>query len=104
MTLTRFTPDELDDLTLRLLDLTCAVREMANSGREHGISRLVLHGGKIQTWLDHLEHWAQDSAGRLRLEIKKQQGATRARNFAAAQPATKADGRPKERKRARRAR
>ena len=52
MTLQRYNPNDLDQFALRLLDLAAIMREMANSGREHGIFDLAVHDKKAQADLE----------------------------------------------------
>ena len=65
MTLTPFPPNALDELALRLLDVATLVRRMANSARESGVQDFHLHGNKAHEWLDNLEQWTYEAAGRL---------------------------------------
>lgn len=82
MTLSSHSPEALDDLALRLLDLATLVRGMAHASREHGVTGFQLHGNKVHEWLLHIEDWAHDGAGRLESSIRKQQGARRAQQLA----------------------
>ncbi|MEX2561417.1 MAG: hypothetical protein WD403_15950 [Pirellulales bacterium] len=82
MTLSHYSPDALDDLALRMLDLAALVRGMAHASREHDVTGFQLHSNKVHEWLTHMENWAHDGAGRLEAAIKKQQGARRAQQLA----------------------
>jgi len=69
MTLEPYSPEKLDLLALRLLDLAGIMREMANESREYGITDLALHDKKAQEWCTNLERWGRKSQGELKLKI-----------------------------------
>jgi hypothetical protein len=77
MTLTPFPPAALDELALRLLDVAATVRKMANSARDNAVHDFQLHGNKAHEWLDHLEQWAYEGAGRLEAQVLRDRGARR---------------------------
>jgi hypothetical protein len=78
MTLTPFSPDALDALALRLLDLAGMVRGMANSSRENQLEGFELHANKVQEWLGQLEDWAHEGAAKLEHTLIRQRGMRRA--------------------------
>lgn len=78
MTLAPFTPDSLDELALRILDLAGTVRGMSNLSRENGLDHLSLHINKVREWMGRLEDWANDGAAKLETSVIKLKGARRA--------------------------
>ena len=80
MTLAAFTPDSLDDLALRILDLAGVVRDMANTSRENGLDHMSLHVNKVREWLTRLEDWANDGSAKLETSVIKLRGARRAQS------------------------
>jgi hypothetical protein len=90
MTLLPFTPEDLDALALRFLDLAAVVRGMANSSREHELDDFALHVNKVNEWLGHLEGWAIEGQGKLTTALIKQSGQRRAQAlpYPAAEPRT----------------
>lgn len=97
MTLVVFSPESLDELALRMLDLAANVRSMSHTSREHDVAGFQLHGNKVHEWLSHLEDWAHDGAGRLSATLLKQQGARRSKSLSTAiQQAAAKRGRKKK--------
>jgi hypothetical protein len=58
MTLEPYTPDRLDALALRALDLCARVRNLALTSRSEHLPRVELHDRKALEWLEKLEQWA----------------------------------------------
>lgn len=83
MTLALFTPEALDELALRLLDLASRARVMAQKSRENELDSVQLHAQKVQEWLGRLDEWSIDAEARLEGQIRKRQGARRAADIAA---------------------
>ncbi len=88
MTLEPYTREKLDELTLRMLDLTAKVRQMAeiaaaSNAAGSGDGPLPLHDRKALQWLASLEDWAHDSLSRLQMAQIKRRGAKRAEQFSA---------------------
>jgi hypothetical protein len=81
MTLAAYSPEQLDQLALRLLDVAAVFREMALTGREHGVGQLDLHDRKAQEWCDRLEHWARKAQADLDVRIRTARAARRAQVF-----------------------
>lgn len=77
MTLTPFSPEALDELSLRLLDVAAAVRTMATKSRENGLVDFQLHGQKACEWLANLEQWAHESTVRMERQVIRLRGARR---------------------------
>lgn len=78
MTLVPFTPDKLDALALRLLDISNVLRRMSNASRDHSVTGFELHSQKPDEWLGHLEDWVLEAEGKLATAINKQRGDRRA--------------------------
>lgn len=78
MTLQTYDDQKLDQLALRLLDLSAVVRGMANSCRENEIEEVVLHDKKALEWLDKLEDWTRKAAARMQLETVRARANRRA--------------------------
>ena len=57
MTLEQYTPEKLDQLALRLLDLVSELRGIANGARQAGVDGLPVHDKKALLWIDNLEQW-----------------------------------------------
>ena len=68
MTLTPYSPEQLDSLALRMLDLAAILREMGNLCRDHDICDFMLHDKKAKQWCDNLDRWARKS--RAELEVR----------------------------------
>jgi hypothetical protein len=81
MTLAAFPPENLDKISLRVLDVAGRVRRMALRSREEGLDAVPLHGNKAQEWLAKLEAWACDAELRLEAAIHRERGARRAREI-----------------------
>jgi hypothetical protein len=98
MTLLPFTPEDLDALALRFLDLAALARRMANSSRENELEGFTLHVNKVNEWLGHLEGWAHEGQAKLDTALIRQRGARRAQAlpYPAAEP--RAEKRPAGRK------
>ncbi|MCE5303847.1 MAG: hypothetical protein LLF97_12175 [Planctomycetaceae bacterium] len=79
MTLQTYNPDQLDRLTLRMLDLAAILRQMANRSREHGIADFPLHDKKALEWCINLEQWAQKTQADLEVRILQQKSDRRSR-------------------------
>lgn len=87
MTLAPFTPESLDQLALRMLDLAGTIRGMANASREHGLGSFSLHVNKVQEWMGRMEDWANDGSVKIETSIIKLRGARRAQTNLGAAPA-----------------
>lgn len=78
MTLSRFSPESLDDLALRVLDLAGVLRRMATTARENDIEQLQLNANKARQWLSELEEWGRTAENELALEALRAAGKRRA--------------------------
>lgn len=82
MTLASYDPKQLDDLALRLLDLTSTFREMARRSRDEHVDGLTLQDKKALEWLRRFELWANDTVQKFESAAIKSRGARRAREIA----------------------
>jgi hypothetical protein len=85
MTREAYSPDQLDQLALRFLDIASVLRKMVTSIKENDVSSVELNDRKAREYLDRLELWAHKSAADLDRKILAQRGATRARRLATEQ-------------------
>ena len=69
MTLQPYTPEKLDLLALRLLDLAAMMRQMSNESREYQIEDLALHDKKAHEWCSNLERWAHKARAELQMKV-----------------------------------
>jgi hypothetical protein len=81
MTLIPFTPDRLDALALRLLDLSATFRDMANQCRDEKLAQFKLHDKKAGEWLAKLERWTDESVRRFDLAVMRNRGARLAKQL-----------------------
>ena len=79
MTLEPYTPDQLDQMALRVLDVCLRLRTMAHKSRSEEFERLPLHVKKALEWLGNLEQWAHKGESELDVAIARNRGARRAR-------------------------
>jgi len=91
MTLSRFSPETLDDLALRVLDLAGVLRAMAKTARDKDVQELQLNANKAREWLSQLEDWGRVAESELALEALRAEGKRRAE-----------EARPRPRKKAKR--
>ena len=66
MTLETYEPARIDALSLRLLDVAVALRQISRLARDEGLDEVPLHDRKAQEWLARLEEWAHDADARVR--------------------------------------
>lgn len=69
MTLKPYSPEMLDQFALRLLDLACLLRTMANRSRQYGITDLAIHDKKPNEWHRNLERWIHKSQAELEMKV-----------------------------------
>lgn len=85
MTREAYSPDHLDQLALRFLDIAAVLRKMSISTKENDVSSIDLNDRKAREYLDRLELWAHKSAADLDRKILAQRGAKRAKGMATQQ-------------------
>lgn len=61
MTLNHYTTRQLDECSLRLLDIAAMLRSIAQDSRKNGIEEVPIHDKKALIWLENLETWAKKS-------------------------------------------
>jgi hypothetical protein len=83
MTLTPYSPEQIDQLALRLLDVAGMLRQMANRCRENDLEGYTLHDKKALEWCAALQRWAHKSAADLEMQIIDARAARRAASVAA---------------------
>ncbi|HEY1784860.1 MAG TPA: hypothetical protein VGG30_04895 [Pirellulales bacterium] len=86
MTRQAYTPDRLDQLSLRVLDVCSRLRNMALRVRSESVDEFLLHDKKALEWLAHLEEWAQKSEADIELALLRQRGTRRAGEAVGRQP------------------
>jgi hypothetical protein len=57
MTLEAYSVDDLDKLSMRLLDLCARLRVMARTSRDEQLGPITLHDRKALEWVTRLEEW-----------------------------------------------
>jgi hypothetical protein len=75
MVLEPYTPEQLDQIALRLLDVCAQIRDIARRSREQRLEQVPLHDKKALEWLGKLEEWAAKSQRDFELAQFKQRGA-----------------------------
>jgi hypothetical protein len=78
MTRQSYSPDRLDQLALRVLDVSSRLRGMALRARNEPVDEFLLHDKKALEWLAHLEEWVQKSEADIELARLRQRGSRRA--------------------------
>ena len=69
MTLKPYSPEMLDQFALRLMDLACLLRGMANRCREYEITDFVAHEKKPIEWYHNLERWVRKCQTELEMRV-----------------------------------
>ena len=97
MTLEAYTPERLDELALRTLDVCSRLRIIARRSREAELATFALHDKKALEWLARLEEWAHKTEADLEVQVLKSRGQRKAlslRNSKAAAQETRAEVQP----------
>src|SRR6266571_698575 len=84
MTLEPYNPDQIDRITLRVVDLCCRLRQIAERSRQEQLPNFPLHDKKALEWLCKLEEWVHKAEADLNVAIYKNRGARRANEISAA--------------------
>lgn len=91
MTLEAYTPERLDELALRTLDVCSRLRIMARRSRDAELATFSLHDKKALEWLARLEEWAQKTESDLEVQVLKARGQRKALSMRSSKaPATDA--------------
>jgi hypothetical protein len=78
MTLQPYDPAKLDELVLRMLDVSQVLRKMSLQIQQHEPAGFALHDKKALEWLEALEHWSRRADAELEVVLIKNRGARRA--------------------------
>ncbi len=78
MTLQAYDPEKLDELALRVLDISCVFRSMAAKARSGETPKLNLQDRKAHEWLNNLEQWARKAEAELEMAIFRHRGTAKA--------------------------
>ena len=78
MTLESYSPDELDQLALRALDVCGRLRQLAQSSRAEDLTTITLHDKKALEWLSKLEEWVHKTEADLAVQVLKNRGRRKA--------------------------
>ncbi len=78
MTLESYSPDELDQLALRALDVCARLRQFAQTSRSEELGAVELHEKKALEWLGRLEEWLQKTEADLAVQTLKNRGRKKA--------------------------
>jgi len=81
MTLQTYSPEQLDELALRMLDLAALLRQVAQSARQHEIPSLPIHDKKALDWFAKLESWGRRCQSDMELTLHSAKAARRAQLF-----------------------
>jgi hypothetical protein len=74
MTLKPYTADELDQLALRILDISHEIRQLSSAKRAMPELELAVHQRKALEWIANLEAWAADAQARLEMAKVRHRG------------------------------
>lgn len=81
MTLKPYSAEELDQLALRMLDISHDLRQISVAKRAMPELDLAMHEKKALEWIGHLERWAADARTRLELATIRHRGKRAASQF-----------------------
>ncbi len=81
MTLQPYTPDRLDEIALRMLDLAALFRQLSHGVREQEVQSLTLHDKKALDWCSKLESWGRKCQAEMEFKIHSAKAARRAQTF-----------------------
>lgn len=71
MTIEQYTPEKLDQFTLRLFDIASEVRDLANRAREASFNEIPIHDKKALLWIENLELWVHKSRANFEIASKE---------------------------------
>lgn len=58
MTYNRYSPEELDQLVLRIFDVAAMLREVSRNAKSAKLDDIPMHDRKAVLWCEQLELWA----------------------------------------------
>lgn len=79
MTLRRYTPRDLDNFCLRMLDICSKVRRISREASQHRLSGLSLNDKKALESVARLEEWACKAETQLAVRLARVEGTRLAR-------------------------
>ena len=82
MTLSPYDPEKLDELAMRLLDLTSTFRGIAQRSRNEQVEGVFLQDKKAMEWLQRFELWTNDTVQKFESTAIKNRGERRAKEIA----------------------
>jgi len=71
MTLQAYSPEKMEKLALRLLDISAQLRNIAQDLRENQLEELRINDKKALFWCENLEIWVQKNRNHLDLILKQ---------------------------------
>ncbi len=83
MTLKSYDAERWDQLALRLLDVACELRQLAEACRQEPDAELAIHDKKAREWLAELEQWTGECRTRMEIARLRQRGVRQAKSFTA---------------------
>ena len=69
MTLRQYTPEDIDSVALRMIDIAAALRLMGKQAQEKGMCLIELHDKKLLEWLENIEHWQQRTSALFQVQL-----------------------------------
>ena len=81
MTLKPYNADELDQLALRILDISHDLRQISLTKRKIPGLNLAMHEKKALEWIAQLERWAADALTAARTRLDPARGSREASRF-----------------------
>ena len=58
MTYNRYSPEQLDQLVLRIFDVAAMLRELSANAKKSRLDDIPMHDRKAVLWCEQLEQWA----------------------------------------------
>ncbi len=71
MTIEQYTPEKLDQFTLRLFDVAADIRDLAKSARDANFNGIPIHDKKALLWVESLEIWVKKSQANYEIALKE---------------------------------
>ena len=71
MTLQAYSPEKMEKLALRLLDMSAQIRSLAKDLRTNQLEELKINDKKALVWCENLEIWTQKNRNILDLILKR---------------------------------
>ena len=71
MTLQAYSPEKMEKLAFRLLDISAQLRSIAKDLRTHQLEDLKINDKKALLWCENLEIWAQKNRNNLDLILRQ---------------------------------